>query len=287
MPRLAAPQEWSRRLRQIEDFGFHTVVVSEHYTDGWSMDALTAACFAVAHSQLEVLPLVLTNDLHHPAILAKAVATACSLSDGRLGIGLGAGWLEADYRALGVPFDSGSVRVDRLEEALQVIRGFFTSQALTFGGRYYQLDGLECLPRVKRPKILVGGGGKRVLTLAGQYADIVGIQPRLGKTGFDATAAAQMTRRGFEEKLAIVRAAGNPEIQLTCYDVKVGGTQATSFRPEFIDALLPDSPMLLRGDIEKCCDDLERWSVELGITYWNLGGNIEAVAPIVARLSDR
>ena len=174
------------------------------------MDALTAAYFAAAHSHLEVMPLVLTNDLHHPGILAKSVTTACSLTGGRVGIGLGAGWLGADYHALGVPFDPAGVRVDRLEEALQVIRGFFAGPEPTFNGHYYKLDRLECLPRVERPKILVGGGGRRMLTLAGQYADVVGIHPRLAEAGFDAGATAQMTRRAIEEKLAVVETGRRP-----------------------------------------------------------------------------
>src|ERR1700748_1601978 len=103
MPRLGADsQAWARELRRIEDLGFHAVGVSEHFTHGWAMDALTAMNFALAAtSRLRALPLVLTNDLHHPALLAKAVATAGALSGGRAGVGIGAGWLAGDYRALG------------------------------------------------------------------------------------------------------------------------------------------------------------------------------------------
>src|ERR1700761_2979377 len=126
MPRLADPATWSARLRRIEDLGFHAVAVSEHYSRGWAMDALTAMNFALARTtRLHALPLVLNNDLHHPGILAKAIATADVLSAGRAALGIGAGWLRDDYRALGLEYQGGPARLERLEEALRVLTAFF------------------------------------------------------------------------------------------------------------------------------------------------------------------
>jgi len=302
MPRLGSDSgAWVAEVRRIEDLGFHSVAVSEHYSHGWGMDALTAMNFALAStSRLRAIPLVLNNDLHHPAILAKAIATADILSTGRVAIGIGAGWLEDDYRALGADYHAAPVRIGRLEEALQVITAFFAGGRVTFNGYYYKLDGLEALPRTvqtPRPPILVGGGGAKMLALAGSYADIVGVHTQLRGGGFDERAAEGLSRASIEKKLGLVAIAAShadratPEIQFTCYDVNIGGVQVTPIRPSFSDyiyahpASFADSPTSLRGDVDKCVDDLQRWNEELGISYWNLGGNVDAVAPIVARLS--
>lgn len=302
MPRLTGQAgKWAEDLRRIEDMGFHSVVVSEHYSHGWAMDALTAMNFALANTtRLRAMPLVLNNDLHHPAILAKAIATADVLSAGRAAVGLGVGWLEDDYKALGASYDAAPVRIARLREALQIITSFFDGQPMTCTGDHYQLDGLEALPRpaqTPRPPILVGGGGAKMLALAGQYADVVGVHLQHGPGGFGEAAAEGLSRANIDKKISLVAAAASqavrpvPEIQFTCYDVNIAGVQATPIRASFSNYIdthpedFSDSPVSLRGDVDKCVDDLLRWNEELGISYWNLGGNIDAVAPVVARLS--
>jgi alkanesulfonate monooxygenase SsuD/methylene tetrahydromethanopterin reductase-like flavin-dependent oxidoreductase (luciferase family) len=177
---------------------------------------------------------------------------------------------------------------------------FFAGEPVTFGGRHYRLDGLEALPRAvqdPRPPILVGGGGPRMLALAGALADIAGIHAQLGPGGFDAKAAQGLSRAAVDQKISLVAAAAaragraRPALQFTSYDVNIAGVQVTPVRPSFTDfinaepASFADSPASLRGDISKCVDDLQRWREELGISYWNLGGNLEVIGPIVARLS--
>jgi probable F420-dependent oxidoreductase len=301
MPRLAPGGDWAAELRRIEDLGFHAVGVSEHYSHGWAMDALTAMNFALAEtSRLHALPLVLNNDLHHPAMLAKAIATADVLSAGRASLGIGAGWLQDDYRALGIEYQPAPVRVARLEEALRVITAFFAADRVTFSGEYYRLAEVEALPRPARsPRlpILVGGGGPKMLDLAARYADIVGIHMRLRSSSFDEASARELTRARIEEKVSLVADAAaragraRPDLQFTCYDVNIGGSQVTPARPSFTDYIsarpgsFAGSPASLRGDVSKCVDDLLRWNEELGISYWNLGGDVGALAPVVARLS--
>jgi probable F420-dependent oxidoreductase len=302
MPRLSTDaRKWTADLRHIEDLGFHSVVVSEHYSHGCAMDALTAMNFALASTtRLHAIPLVLNNDLHHPGILAKAIATADFLSGGRAAVGIGAGFLQDDYQALGAVYDAPSVRIHRLLEALQIITAFFSGSPVTFNGYHYRLDGLEALPRpaqTPRPPILVGGGGAKILVLAGRYADIAGVHWQQGRHAFDEKAVDRLSRASIDKKIrTVLTAATNagrptPEIQFTCYDVNIGGVQVTPVRPSFSGYIaahplaFADSPALLHGDIEKCLDDLQRWREELGISYWHLGGNVDAVAPIVVRLS--
>lgn len=288
-------------LQRIEGLGFHAVTVSEHYTQGWVMDALTAMNFALASTErLRALPLVLNNDLHHPAVLAKAIATADVLSAGRAALGIGAGWLKDDYAALGADYDAAPVRIERLQEALQIITAFFAGAPVTFDGRHYKLAALEALPRpvqTPRPPILVGGGGAKMLAVAGRFADIVGIHAELGPGGFDEGAAEDLTRVSIDKKIDLVTQVATqagrpaPEIQFTSYDVNVEGIQATAIRPAFSDYIeahgtsFANSPASLRGDVERCVDKLQGWREELGISYWSLGGNLDAIAPIVERLS--
>jgi probable F420-dependent oxidoreductase len=302
MPRLGGDAaRWAAELRRIEDLGFHAVAVSEHYSQGWAMDALAAMNFALASTtRLRAMPLVLNNDLHHPAILAKAIATADVLSGGRAAVGIGAGWLADDYTALGARYDSAQVRIDRLTEALHIITTFFTGVPVTFAGSHYRLDGLEALPRPvqnPRPPVLVGGGGQRMLALAGSLADIAGVHARLGPGGFDAAAAEGLSRASIDKKISLVASAASqsgrptPAIQFTCYDVNIAGEQVTPIRPSFSDfiaahpASFADSPTSLRGEVGKCVDDLRRWRDELGISYWHLGGRLDVLAPVVTRLS--
>ena len=294
--------KWLADLRRIEDLGFHSVAVSEHYSHGWAMDALTAMNFALASTtHLRVMSLVLNNDLHHPGMLAKSIATADVLSAGRVALGLGAGWLEDDYKALGISYDPAPVRIARLGEALQIITAFFGGESLTCYGEHYKLYGLEALPRPvqsPRPPVFVGGGGAKMLALGGHYADVVGVHLQHRGAGFDEMAAEGLSRTNVKKKISLVAAAASragrpfPEIQFTCYDVNIGGVQVTPFRPSFSDYInahpenFADSPVSLRGDVDKCVDDLLRWNEEFGISYWSLGGNVDAIAPIVARLSD-
>jgi probable F420-dependent oxidoreductase len=302
MPRLCDDgKRWAADLRRIEDLGFHSVTISEHYSRGWAMDSLTAMNFALAStSRLRVMPLVINNDMHHPAILAKAIATSDVLSSGRAALGLGAGWLEDDYSALGADYDLASVRISRLEEALRIITAFFTGMPVTFNGNYYRLDGLEALPRpiqTPRPPILVGGSGPKVLTVAARYADIVSLQAKPGLARFEQKDARALSRAGVNQRLGLIACAASragrsaPDVQFTCYDVNIGGAQVTSVQPWFPKYIethsieFGDSPVSLRGSISKCVEDLLRWKDELGVTYWHLGRDVDAIAPIVARLS--
>jgi probable F420-dependent oxidoreductase len=291
---------WRDEIRRIEECGFDSVSISDHLTGGWSMDPLVAMTVAAeATTRLRVLGLVFCNDLRHPAVLHRALANLDVFSGGRIEVGLGAGWLRTDHDAAGLPFDPAGVRVARLSEAVEVLLGLFGTGPLTFAGRHYRITDLVGLPRpVQRPHppLLIGGGSRRILELAGRRANIVGINPRLAPDVDPATAAGELTAHRLTEKIgwarSAARAAGRDpdtlEFQLRMFDVRVRTPQGEQRAgSSHVGAKAPPraAPTVLHGDVAECVDRLVELRERFGVSYLHLGGNLRAAAPIVARLA--
>jgi probable F420-dependent oxidoreductase len=304
MPRLDQPAgRWRDAVRRIEDLGFATVSISDHFTRGWVMEpvvAMTAA--AAATDRLRVLSLVLGNDYRHPVLVHKAMATLDVLSEGRVELGLGAGWMRSDYQAAGLPYDEPAERIERLEESVAVLKGLFGPEPLTFAGAHYRIDELDGLPKpVQRPHppLLVGGGGRKVLSVAGRHADIVSVNPSLRDGVVTADLLEDATAERIDQKVAWVReaaaAAGRRpdevELQLNLLVCQVAGRAGQARRAVSSLAggadpgLLEKSPAVLAGSVGQCVEALQERRERFGISYVNLGGDVEAVAPIVARLA--
>jgi probable F420-dependent oxidoreductase len=290
--------EWAALARQAEDLGYATMFLPDHFGDQLApVPALAAA--AAATTTLRVGALVFDNDYKHPVVLAKEMATIDVLSGGRLEIGLGAGWMTSDYQQSGIPYDKPSVRVDRFEEGLAVITGLLGPQPLTFEGTHYQVTGMNGLPKPIQqpgPPILIGGGLKRMLTLAGRHADIVGINPTIPNGEVDAEAARSGTAALTDQKLAWVRdAAGDRydelEINLLNYACIVTDDRqqvAQDFAPLF--GISPEDllefPHALVGTVDEICESIEtnreRWDASYIVVQRDA---MEAMAPVVARLA--
>ena len=120
--------------RMAEAVGFSHLTIHDHLTPQLAPVPVLASV-AMATERLRLCPLVFNNDLRHPAVLAQDLATLDRLSDGRLVVGIGAGWNEAEYEAIGLPFDPPGVRIDRMQEAITVLRGLFSDRPVTFEGR--------------------------------------------------------------------------------------------------------------------------------------------------------
>ena len=184
--------EWGAALRRFEDLGLWSVVAADHFTGGYTFEpmvALTAAAGATTTLRLQTG--VLGNDYRHPVLVHRMASLLDVVSDGRVVLGLGAGWMTTDYEAAGIPLDPPGVRVSRFAEAVAVVKGLFGPGPFDFGGEHYEVHALDGLPKPVQqphPPVFVGGGSPRVLRLAGREADIVGINAslRAGELGADA-----------------------------------------------------------------------------------------------------
>ena len=304
MPRLiGSVSAWRAELRRIEDLGYWSVAISDHFTKGWVMEpvvAMTAA--AEATSTLRILPLVLGNDYRHPVLLHKSLATLDVLSGGRVEIGIGAGWMDTDYEAAGIPLDPPGVRVARLAESVEVIKGLFGPEPLSYTGKHYQIRDLDGLPKPAqspRPPLLIGGGGKRVLQLAGAVADIVGINAAMRAEAPPGTALLDLTGERVAEKVAIARAAARSagrdprSLRFQTAILSLNLTDSPGARP-WVSSLaanvsdpgvLAGSPAVLHGSVAFCVDELQRRREEYGLDYIHIGGDPAVAAPIVERLA--
>ncbi len=297
--------QWRDEIRRIEDLGFSSVSVSDHVTGGWAIDPLVAMTVAAeATTRLRVLGMVFCNDFRHPVLLHRSLANLDVFSAGRVEFGLGAGWLRADHDAAGLPFDPPGVRVDRLAEAVEIILGLFADRPVTFAGRHYQVTELTGLPRPAqrpRPPLLIGGGSRRILELAGRRADIIGINPRLSPD-VDPLAAvdrAQPAAAGPESRLGrgpprwppvAIRATWSFSCGCSTYGsiIAASSTGPPPVTPPGLTRRpLASSPAVLHGSVDGCVDQLVATREQFGISYLHLGGNLRAAAPIVARLAGR
>lgn len=287
---------WAELARRTEASGYEVLTMPDHFTDQLApVPALMAA--ASATTTLRVGALVFDNDYKHPVVLAKELATIDLLSDGRLDIGLGAGWMISDYEEAGMPYDSPKVRIDRFIEGVAVIRGAMAEGSFSFSGDHYTITNYNGQPKPvqARPPLLIGGGGKRVLSYAAREADIIGINGTLTAGVVGPEALSTMTAESVDEKVAIVATAGahrinDIEMNIRTFFVKVTNDRAATVEgissmfgvsKELIDA----SPFALIGSVEECIEQLlkrrERW----GFSYTIVGAeNIDECAPIVAAL---
>ena len=291
---------WKELARRVEGNGYSTLTMPDHFDDQLApVPALTLA--AAVTDSLRVGALVWDNDYKHPLVLAKELATMDVLSDGRVEIGLGAGWMIADYEQSGMPYDRAGVRIDRFVEGLAVIRGLMGPDPFSFEGQHYRINGHNGTPKPVQgpcPPILIGGGGKRVLSIAAREADIVGINATMSAGVIGPQAFDTMTAPAVDEKVSIVREAAGPrwadiELNIRAFLVNIsddarGAAEAIAGMIGVTAEQVEQTPFALVGPTSKIVDDLlerrERW----GFSYVIVGMNdVESFAPVVAALDGK
>lgn len=291
--------DWRALAHKIEDLGYSTLFMPDHFIETELAPMVGISVAAGATDRLRVGTLVLGNDYKHPAVVAKEAATLDLLSDGRLELGIGAGWMKTDYEALGMPYDSAGTRINRLAEAITVIKGAWSDGPFDLSGEHYTIRSYNGLPKPvqqPRPPILVGGGGPRLLRLAGKEADIVGINPNLRAGAITSDALKTSLAEHTQEKIGWVREGAGPryddiELQIRYFVAAItddanglAEAMAPGFGVSATEAL--QSGVALVGTVDEVCDTLTKRRDEWGVSYIVLGDDtFEAFAPVVARLA--
>jgi probable F420-dependent oxidoreductase len=298
------PGKLLRAARRVEDMGYSTFIVADHFMMPLApLVALQAV--AGATTSLRLGQLVLAQDFRHPAVLAKELATLDVLSEGRVEVGICAGWMRSEFDQAGIPFEAASVRIERLEEAVVVIKGLFGEAPFSFAGRHFDIAGLDGTPKPvqKYPPILIGGGGPKLLAAAARQADIIQVLPG-PNTGERSLDPARITPRSFLEKIDLIRDAagerfagielGTLLLNVTITDDPEGASD------EFLAAYsgsddppspaeILDSPLVAIGSLDQVCDKFLEARERFGFTYFvsPVGVRPELLAPVIERLADR
>jgi probable F420-dependent oxidoreductase len=280
--------------RRAEAAGVDVLLASDHLGNWAALPRLQAAAEATS---LRIGTLVLNNDLRHPPVLAQDLATVDAMTDGRLEIGIGAGWNRPEYEAVGLGFDPPAERLRRMEASVRMIR-----QALSEGRIDHAADdaypaihqdGLPTSVQRPHPPILVGGGGPKLLAFAAREADIIGIDPRsLPGGGGD---PADITGAAVDRKVGWIReAAGDRwrelEINIALWQVDAEFHRRSGPPPPRARGISEEelllSPHYLVGDTDEMVETLlarrERW----GASYITVNArDLDVLAPVIGRLA--
>jgi probable F420-dependent oxidoreductase len=289
---------WSALARRAEELGYSSLLVPDHLGRQLSPIAAMAAA-AAATTTLRIGGFVFANDFRHPLLLAREAATLDLLSSGRLELGLGAGWRTADYRQLGTSYDAPGRRIDRLAEAIGLVKRLLAGETVTYASANYRLGAAQVWPRPVQqphPPIIMGGGGPRMLRLAAREADIVGFIPQFSPRG--RPILTDVTEAALDRKIAIVRKAASDRfdrLELNLFIADAGMVGSGQAVPRSVLAVaksaavgLVGSPYVLYGTLAGLVDRLERRRERTGVSYYAIRqGSMEAMAPLVESLTGR
>jgi len=293
--------EWQDKARKVESLGYSTLIVPDHL---WPVLAPVPALVsaAAATTSLRVGTNVINNDLRHPVLLAREAATVDLLTDGRLELGLGAGYVRSEYEQVGLHFDRGGVRVERLGEAVTIIKSLLSGVEVNFTGKHYRVSGHTIYPppiQRPHPPIMIGGNGPRLLTLAAREADIVnftGISFPRGGTEHDMSG---WRLNAIEERMRLVRAAAGARFDRLELSAQIQRVIVTKCRRQAAEELartwtqltaaeILESPYVLLGTVHEMVEALYARRARWGFSYFvTFEPYLDTLAPVVTRLSGR
>jgi probable F420-dependent oxidoreductase len=286
--------------KRVEDLGYATLFIPDHFVDHALAPIPAAMAAAAVTSTLRVGTLVLGNDYRHPAVLANEAATIDLLSGGRLELGIGAGWMTADYDQAGFHLDPPSTRIARLDESLTIMKGLMADGPFTFKGDHYSITDLDGEPKpVQRPHppFIVGGGGPKILALAARHAQIVGINANLKSgVGEHPDSVHSLTAAATDEKLERLRSAAGPRFDDLEIQTLTGLVHVTDDRASIAAAIASafgvdadialETPAVLVGTRGEIVDEVQRRRDRWQMSYVVVDENFtDAFAPVVALLA--
>jgi probable F420-dependent oxidoreductase len=293
--------EWADKARKVERLGYSVLLLPDHLSELLApFPALAAA--AAATTRLRVGTGVLNNDLRHPVLTAREAATLDVLSDGRLELGIGAGHMQSEYTQAGLAFDTGATRVERLAEAVVVVKQLLEGGAVTFAGRHYRVTAHTLHPRPiqrPRPPLFIGGNAPRLLAVAAREADIVGLTGITFRRGGAEPDVSDFRATAVDERVRLLREVADTRFErlelntlvqrvIVTDDRRTAAQELTARWPQLTADDLLASPYVLLGTVEEIIDDLrarrDRWGISYVMTHEPF---MDALAPVVARLAGR
>ena len=294
-------REFTELARKVEALGFSTLFVPDHFVEHDLAPTVALAHAAAVTDRLRVGTFVLGNDYKHPVVCAREMASLDLLSDGRLELGIGAGWMTADYEKAGIPLDPPGVRIARLAESITIMKGLFAPGPFTFEGKYYRVTELDGMPKpVQQPvPFFVGGGAPKILGLAAREAQIVGINANLRSgDGASPDAAKSLTPAATDQKIGWVKAAAGDRFAELELQSLVGFVMVTDDPTPILEGIanafgvsVDDArvaPPCLVGSEDGIGASLEERRERWQMSYHVIDDNaIDAFAPVVARLTGR
>jgi len=295
----ASSAELAERARKVESLGFSTLLVPDHLADLYP-PLVPLVAIAEATTTLRVGPFVLNNDFRHPVLLAREAATIDLLSEGRFELGIGAGHMQSEYEQAGLPFDPTPVRFERLGESVQIVKSLMAGETTTYDGRHYQITAHRSYPLPKQqphPPILIGGNGKRLLSLAAREADIVGLTGLGFPKGATQVDVAGFKPESVDERVAWIKAEAGDRFErlelnvlvqrvvITDNRTLVAEEMASHWPSLTVDDIL-NTPYALIGTVEEMAESLrasrERWGISYYVVHEPF---LDAFAPVVAALA--
>lgn len=289
---------WRDLARKTEDLGYTTLYLPDHFGDQWSPTvAMTIA--AEVTQNLRVGALVYDVDYRHPVMQAKEAATLDLAYPGRTIFGFGAGWMKTDYEEAGMQYDSPGTRIDRMKEALTIMKELWANGSCTFQGEHYTITNAQGFPRPSTPggpPVVIGGGGKKVLTIAAQMADTIGVNPNLAAGVVGPEVAKTALGEIYRERVQWIKDAAGDRFDSLDLQVLTFMTAIVPNRDEMIANIAPmfdispelanDIPLLMIGTEDEIVEQLQKRREELGFNDIVVQGDVmDAFAPIVARLA--
>lgn len=295
----APVEELVATAKRAEELGYHSVTMPDHLDDQLA-PLIALAAIASATTTIRLLPLVLANDYRHPVVLAKELATLDALSGGRLEAGLGAGWMTTDYEFSGIQLDSPGTRIRRLAESVEIIRSLLAGEAVEVDGEFYSVAGSAGTPAPVQPggiPLMLAGGKEKMLTLAGEKADIIGINPGLTAGVIDERAGRDATLARTDQKLEWVRSAAGERFDSLTIQTRIHLAMIADNREAVASEMAPllgitaeealASPHALVGTVDQVVDEVQRWRERWGFSYISIdSGVMEDFAPVVEALAN-
>jgi probable F420-dependent oxidoreductase len=296
---------WLEFARQVEDSGIDVLLLRDHFSAGAFGQQLAPftglAAAAAVTTRLRLGTIVLSNDFRHPAIVAHEAASLHLVSGGRFELGIGAGWYQPEYEAAGIAFDRAGQRIARLDESLSIIKGLLAGTPVHHTSDAYRIDGLDLdvlpMPRPSSPRLLVGGGGPRMLRLAARHADIVGVLPAPIRDSTDSDDPRDRLPAAFDAKIGVVREAagdrfGNLEINAFGTFIVTGKRRAETedlitrrgWAGIDVEAVW-QMPTIFIGSLDQIRSDLQARRERFGLSYLVVGEDGQpALAEIISGL---